>query len=160
MPAHIADILQAGPGQHPRGSLSSLLDKLPGSLSIGTVLAGGAGIPVGGAAGAAAAAASSSSSGGPAGGGLAGGGSIAAHQAKIAQWRTSMWVWLGPLLGFLYLISPFDLIPDIIPVIGWLDDLLVVYYIACSVYGVMRERGQFGGDQQQQGQQQQRPRQG
>ncbi|WIA41635.1 hypothetical protein OEZ86_008993 [Tetradesmus obliquus] len=71
-------------------------------------------------------------------------GGLAAHQAKIAEIRTAMWVWLTPLLGFLYLLSPLDIIPDFLPLIGWLDDLLVLVYVACSMYGM------FGGRRQQQ----------
>lgn len=33
-------------------------------------------------------------------------------------------IWLGVLL--VYLISPIDLIPDFIPVLGWADDAMVV----------------------------------
>ncbi len=37
--------------------------------------------------------------------------------------RGAKWlVWLA----LAYVVSPFDLIPDFVPVIGWLDDLLVV----------------------------------
>lgn len=34
------------------------------------------------------------------------------------------------LLAFIYIISPLDLIPDVIPVIGWLDDLGVLAWAA------------------------------
>ena len=34
------------------------------------------------------------------------------------------------LLAFLYIVSPLDLIPDVIPVIGWLDDLGVLAWAA------------------------------
>ena len=30
------------------------------------------------------------------------------------------------LLALLYVISPIDLIPDVIPVVGWIDDLVVI----------------------------------
>lgn len=30
--------------------------------------------------------------------------------------------WLIPALAGLYFLSPLDLIPDVMPVIGWLDD--------------------------------------
>ena len=38
------------------------------------------------------------------------------------------------LLALLYVISPLDLIPDWIPVIGWLDDLGVLAWAARQVY--------------------------
>jgi len=33
------------------------------------------------------------------------------------------------LLGLAYIIFPFDLVPDFIPVLGWLDDGLVLYLL-------------------------------
>jgi hypothetical protein len=47
-------------------------------------------------------------------------GSLASHKAQIAQLRTSMWVYLTPLLGMLYILSPLDIIPDFIPLVGWI----------------------------------------
>lgn len=38
------------------------------------------------------------------------------------------------LFAFIYVISPFDLIPDVIPVIGWLDDLGVLAWAARQVF--------------------------
>jgi uncharacterized membrane protein YkvA (DUF1232 family) len=37
------------------------------------------------------------------------------------------WVWI--LLGLIYILSPYDLIPDFIPVRGWIDDLVVLILI-------------------------------
>jgi uncharacterized membrane protein YkvA (DUF1232 family) len=34
------------------------------------------------------------------------------------------------ILAILYVLSPFDLLPDLIPVIGWLDDLGVLAWAA------------------------------
>lgn len=33
--------------------------------------------------------------------------------------------WITTILGTLYVISPVDLIPDAIPVVGWIDDILI-----------------------------------
>lgn len=49
-------------------------------------------------------------------------GSLATHKDNIARLRTSMWVYLTPLLGMLYILSPLDIIPDFIPLVGWIDD--------------------------------------
>jgi uncharacterized membrane protein YkvA (DUF1232 family) len=49
-------------------------------------------------------------------------GSVATHAQNIATLRTSMWVYLTPLLGLLYILSPLDIIPDFLPLLGWIDD--------------------------------------
>lgn len=67
-------------------------------------------------------------------------GSLDQHRAKIAEWRTSMWLYLTPLLGMLYLLSPLDIIPDFLPLIGFLDDFLVIVYIACSIFGMLGQQ--------------------
>lgn len=36
------------------------------------------------------------------------------------------WLKIGTALIVLYVLSPIDLIPDAIPVIGWIDDLVIV----------------------------------
>jgi uncharacterized membrane protein YkvA (DUF1232 family) len=35
------------------------------------------------------------------------------------------WFWLIIILAVLYIISPIDLLPDVIPVVGWIDDVVV-----------------------------------
>ena len=54
------------------------------------------------------------------------------NQGKLA-WKlfrdpnVSPWVRFGiPLLGLVYLISPVDIIPDVLPVLGQLDDVAVI----------------------------------
>lgn len=39
------------------------------------------------------------------------------------------WVLVITIAGAIYIISPIDLIPDFIPVIGWIDDMLVAFII-------------------------------
>ena len=36
------------------------------------------------------------------------------------------WLKVGSALVALYLVSPIDLIPDAIPILGWVDDLVIV----------------------------------
>ncbi len=36
------------------------------------------------------------------------------------------WFWLIMILAILYVISPIDLLPDVIPIVGWVDDVVVV----------------------------------
>ena len=40
--------------------------------------------------------------------------------------KVSLWSKLLAVFAVVYVISPIDLIPDVIPVIGWLDDIGVV----------------------------------
>jgi uncharacterized membrane protein YkvA (DUF1232 family) len=47
-----------------------------------------------------------------------------------AKWKRVVIVFLA----FLYVVSPLDLIPDFIPVIGWLDDLGVLLWAAKQVF--------------------------
>jgi uncharacterized membrane protein YkvA (DUF1232 family) len=44
---------------------------------------------------------------------------------KVAVWRK----WSG-LLAAIYVVWPIDLVPDVIPVVGWLDDLGVLALMA------------------------------
>lgn len=41
----------------------------------------------------------------------------------------SMWAYLKVVACLLYVVSPFDLIPDFFPWVGWLDDITVVIYV-------------------------------
>ena len=58
------------------------------------------------------------------------------NQGKLA-WKlfrdpnVSPWVRFGiPLIGLVYIISPVDIIPDVLPVLGQLDDVAVVMLLA------------------------------
>lgn len=47
-----------------------------------------------------------------------------------AKWKRV----LIALLAFLYIISPLDIIPDVVPIVGWLDDLGVLAWAARQVF--------------------------
>lgn len=53
----------------------------------------------------------------------------------VPWWKKGLGV-----LGVLYIVWPFDIIPDLIPIIGWLDDLGVLAALIAFVY---RELGSF-----------------
>ena len=53
--------------------------------------------------------------------------------------RVSIWPKALLLLSLLYVVSPVDLIPDVIPVIGELDDLVIVI-AACRMFMYMCPR--------------------
>lgn len=41
----------------------------------------------------------------------------------------SVWAFVKATAGLLYVVSPFDLVPDFFPWVGWADDVLVVMYV-------------------------------
>lgn len=43
------------------------------------------------------------------------------------------WIWLAAAIG--YTISPLDLVPDTIPVLGWLDDLS---FLSAAVLNILQ----------------------
>lgn len=44
------------------------------------------------------------------------------------------------LLVPLYLISPIDLIPDFIPIVGWLDDAIVIPLLVSFIFKLLPQR--------------------
>lgn len=56
-------------------------------------------------------------------------------KAQISgEYREFPWRTLAMMVGALiYFVTPFDLIPDIIPVLGFTDDVSIVYWIYKSV---------------------------
>jgi uncharacterized membrane protein YkvA (DUF1232 family) len=50
-------------------------------------------------------------------------------EAFRGQYKMSAFTMLVLLLSVVYVLLPFDLIPDFIPVIGWIDDGLVIYLL-------------------------------
>jgi uncharacterized membrane protein YkvA (DUF1232 family) len=49
--------------------------------------------------------------------------------AMLRDTRTPASAKLTAVLALLYVISPVDLIPDVLPILGWLDDGLVAYLL-------------------------------
>lgn len=49
--------------------------------------------------------------------------------------RTPKWVKLGVAATLLYLVSPFDVIPDFVPVVGQLDDAMLIF----STFKIVRQ---------------------
>lgn len=45
------------------------------------------------------------------------------------EYKPKYSVFILPAIAFIYLISPIDIIPDIIPVIGWMDDVAIVAFV-------------------------------
>jgi uncharacterized membrane protein YkvA (DUF1232 family) len=69
----------------------------------------------------------------------------------VALWRafiapnTPLYLKALMLLVPLYLLSPIDLIPDFIPIAGWLDDLVIVPLLVNWIFGLLqRSRGAAG----------------
>lgn len=54
--------------------------------------------------------------------------------------RESKYRWLIILGSLLYLLSPIDLLPDFIPVIGWIDDGLVLTLLIAEVSQTLIEK--------------------
>jgi uncharacterized membrane protein YkvA (DUF1232 family) len=48
----------------------------------------------------------------------------------MADGRVPLWRKLAGLLAVLYFLSPVDVVPDFLPLLGWLDDLGVLYAAA------------------------------
>ena len=45
-----------------------------------------------------------------------------------------LWILGAAILGILYILSPLDIIPDVIPIIGWLDDLGVAGWLIKTLF--------------------------
>jgi uncharacterized membrane protein YkvA (DUF1232 family) len=45
------------------------------------------------------------------------------------SYKASFLTMVALIAGLLYILSPIDLIPDFIPVVGWLDDGAVMYFL-------------------------------
>jgi uncharacterized membrane protein YkvA (DUF1232 family) len=54
--------------------------------------------------------------------------------------RNSKYRWLIIAGTLLYLVSPIDLLPDVIPIIGQVDDVLILTLLVSEVSQVLMER--------------------
>ncbi|MGD8242977.1 MAG: DnaJ domain-containing protein [Desulfobacterales bacterium] len=57
--------------------------------------------------------------------------------------------WLLTILALLYVVNPFDLLPDIVVGAGWLDDLAVLGLLAYYYYRIGFRGKPFGGQYEQ-----------
>ncbi len=53
--------------------------------------------------------------------------------------RNSKYRWLVVFGSLLYLVSPFDLSPDVLPIIGWLDDGIIATLLVTEVSQLLFE---------------------
>lgn len=50
-------------------------------------------------------------------------------EAFRGRYKLSLLTMLACILAIAYIVFPFDLVPDYIPVLGWIDDGLVLYLL-------------------------------
>jgi len=70
--------------------------------------------------------------------------SLVTYESSRSQLRNSMSVLVAFIISIVYVISPIDLIPDIILVIGWIDD--AIFLIGSIVFAQNAVRKIFWGD--------------
>lgn len=58
-------------------------------------------------------------------------------RTAIRHPKYGWWVVLGSLL---YLLSPFDILPDVLPVVGWIDDGLLATLVVAEVSTLVGDR--------------------
>lgn len=44
---------------------------------------------------------------------------------EVAEKKKMTGAWVGLIASLLYVVGPIDLIPDVVPVVGWFDDLMI-----------------------------------
>ena len=54
--------------------------------------------------------------------------------------RESKYRWIVILGSFVYLFSPFDISPDMFPVVGWIDDGVVMTLLMTEVSQILLEK--------------------
>jgi uncharacterized membrane protein YkvA (DUF1232 family) len=69
----------------------------------------------------------------------------------IVLWRafiapgTPLWLKALMLLVPLYLISPVDIIPDVIPILGWVDDIVIIPLLVTWLVSLLPRNAPAGG---------------
>jgi uncharacterized membrane protein YkvA (DUF1232 family) len=59
------------------------------------------------------------------------------YRSTLSHPKYRWWMIAGTLV---YLLNPFDVLPDVIPVIGQIDDAILVTLLATEVTQVLRDR--------------------
>ena len=54
--------------------------------------------------------------------------------------RNSKYRWLVVFGSLLYLVSPLDILPDVVPIIGWLDDGIIATLLVTEVSQLLFEQ--------------------
>jgi uncharacterized membrane protein YkvA (DUF1232 family) len=54
--------------------------------------------------------------------------------------RNPKYRWLTIIAALFYLISPLDIIPDAIPILGWIDDGIIVSFVLAEVSQILMEQ--------------------
>ena len=54
--------------------------------------------------------------------------------------RNSKYRWLVVFGSLLYLVSPFDILPDVLPIVGWLDDGIIATLLITEVSQLLFEQ--------------------
>ncbi|NEQ48630.1 MAG: DUF1232 domain-containing protein [Leptolyngbya sp. SIO3F4] len=54
--------------------------------------------------------------------------------------RNSKYRWIVVLGSLLYLVSPFDISPDVFPIVGWLDDGIIATLLVTEVSQLLFEQ--------------------
>ena len=59
--------------------------------------------------------------------------------------------WLWVILALVYILSPYDLLPDFLPVSGWLDDAVILFFVIRYIARFYRSRATDGQGSSRQG---------
>ena len=68
------------------------------------------------------------------------------RDAQRGDYHISLWTKMAFLGCLLYVIMPFDILPDFIPIIGWSDDATLIFFLTKRIaseiqrYKTMKEK--------------------